>query len=133
MLQTTGIDTFQFKPHSVSWAYASAAARSGWLFATLRLRWAPGRDSCQSALCDCLGDKFAAMLKMRPPKQSHNALDSHLDPVSRATSKWRISNISARLAGFLTLLSCVSVIDLCKSRRRFADASRSVPEKRSCL
>ena len=27
---------------------------------------------------------------MRPPKRSHNALDHHLDPVSRATSKWRI-------------------------------------------
>ena len=36
------------------------------------------------------GDKFAAMLKMRPSKQSRNALDDHLDPVSRATSKWRI-------------------------------------------
>ena len=29
-------------------------------------------------------------MKMRPPKRSHNALDHHLDPVSRATSKWRI-------------------------------------------
>ena len=28
------------------------------------------RDGCQSALWD----SFAAMLKMRPPKQSHNAL-----------------------------------------------------------
>ena len=37
-----------------------------------------------------LGDEFAAMLKMRPPKQSHSALDNHLDSVSRATSKWRI-------------------------------------------
>ena len=25
-----------------------------------------------------------------PTKRSHNALDNHLDPVSRATSKWRI-------------------------------------------
>ena len=37
-----------------------------------------------------LGDEFAAMLKMRPPKQSYSALDNHLDSVSRATSKWRI-------------------------------------------
>ena len=35
-----------------------------------------------------LGNEFAATLKMRPPKQSHNALDSYLDSVSRATSKW---------------------------------------------
>ena len=56
----------------------------------LRLRRRPGGDCCQSALWDCLGDKFVAMLKMRPPKQSHNALDNHLDQVSGATSKWRI-------------------------------------------
>ena len=37
-----------------------------------------------------LGDEFAAMLKMRPPKQSYSALDNHLDLASRATSKWRI-------------------------------------------
>ena len=36
-----------------------------------------------------LGHKFAAMLKMRPPKPSDNALDNHLDPVSRTTSKGR--------------------------------------------
>ena len=36
------------------------------------------------------GDEFAAMLKMRPPKQSHNALDNPRDTVSRATSKWRM-------------------------------------------
>ena len=40
-----------------------------------------------------LEDKFAAMLKLRPPKQSHNALwDNYLDSVSRATSKWGIGN-----------------------------------------
>ena len=37
-----------------------------------------------------VGDKFDATMKMRPPKRSHNALDHHLDLVSRATSKWRI-------------------------------------------
>ena len=37
-----------------------------------------------------LGHKFAAMLKMRPPKQSHSALDNNLDPVSRTTSKRRM-------------------------------------------
>ena len=36
-----------------------------------------------------LGHKFAAMLKVRPPKQSHNSLDNHLEPVSRTTSKGR--------------------------------------------
>ena len=51
------------------------------LFATLTLRGRPGSDGCQSALWGC----FAAMLKMRHPKESHNALDNHLDPVSRAT------------------------------------------------
>ena len=40
-----------------------------------------------------LGDEFTAMLKRRLPKQSHNALESHLDPVSRATSKWPIDRV----------------------------------------
>ena len=40
-----------------------------------------GRVGCQSALWDC-SDELAAMLKMHAPKQSHNALDNHLDPVS---------------------------------------------------
>ena len=44
-----------------------------------------------------LEDKFAATLKMRPPKQSHNALETHLEPVSRATSKWQIT--SERVSG----------------------------------
>lgn len=56
----------------------------------LRLHGRPGGDCCQSALWNCLGDKFVTMLKMRPPKQSQNALDNHLDQVSGATSKWRI-------------------------------------------
>ena len=30
-------------------------------------------------------------------KQSHNALDNHLDPVSRATSKWRIPWVQERI------------------------------------
>ena len=46
-----------------------------------------GRDGCQSALWDCFGGQIFAMLKIRPPKQSHNALDNHLDPVFRKTSK----------------------------------------------
>ena len=34
------------------------------------------------------GDEFATMLKMpRPPKQSHNALDIHLDPLYHTNSK----------------------------------------------
>ena len=32
------------------------------------------------------------MLNIRPPKQSYNALWQHLDPASRATSKWLISD-----------------------------------------
>ena len=40
-----------------------------YLLATLRLRGRPGRDGCESALWE-----FAAMLNMRPPKQSHNAI-----------------------------------------------------------
>ena len=60
------------------------------VLATLRLRGVPGRDGCQSALWDCFGDEFAAMLKMRPEKQSHNSFDNRVVPVSRATSKWRV-------------------------------------------
>ena len=32
---------------------------------------------------------YSPLLKTRPPKTSHNALDKHLDP-GRATPKWRI-------------------------------------------
>ena len=69
-------------------------------FATLRLHGRPGRDGYQSALWD-------AFSTWRP-KQSQNAtnsppeavpqnsprmhFDNHLDPVSRATSKWRIAS-----------------------------------------
>ena len=44
------------------------------VFAILRLNGKPRRDCSQSALWDCFVDEFAAMLKMRPTKQSHNAL-----------------------------------------------------------
>ena len=40
---------------------------------------------CESALWDCFGRQICRHAEMRPPKQSHNALDNHLDPVSRAT------------------------------------------------
>ena len=43
-------------------------------FATLKLRGRTGRDGCQVHCGTVLKDKFAAMLKMRPPKQSHDAL-----------------------------------------------------------
>ena len=66
------------------------------VFATLRLRGRPGRVGRESALWDCF-DKFATMLKMRASKQSHNALDNHLDRVSRATSKWRIPWVRERI------------------------------------
>ena len=36
------------------------------VFAILRLHGRPDRDGSQGALWDCLGDEFAAMLKMRP-------------------------------------------------------------------
>ena len=32
--------------------------------------------------CGTVGDEFAAMLKMRPEKQSHNLFDNHVAPVS---------------------------------------------------
>ena len=60
------------------------------LFATLRLRGRLGRDGCQSALWDCFGGQIWRHNENASPKRSHNALDHHLDPVSRATSKWRI-------------------------------------------
>ena len=56
------------------------------LFATLRLRGWSGRDGCQSALWDCFGWRICRYVEKSSPKQSHNALDNHLDPVSRATS-----------------------------------------------
>ena len=43
--------------------------------------------------CKCIVGLFLGMHFQQGgkfvPKQSHNTLDSHLDPVSRATSKWR--------------------------------------------
>ena len=62
-------------------------------FATLRLRGRPGRDGCQNALWDCLGGQICRHVQNASPKQSHNALDNHLDPIFRATSKWRIAHV----------------------------------------
>ena len=60
------------------------------VFATLRLHGGQAEMVVKVRCGTVLGDEFAAMLKMRPPKQSYSALDNHLDSVSRATSKWRI-------------------------------------------
>ena len=61
------------------------AWRKCWIFATLKLRGRPGA----SALWDCFGERIFNKAANLSPKQSHNTLDNHLDPVSRATSKWR--------------------------------------------
>ena len=61
-------------------------------FATLRLRERTVEMVVKAHCGTVLGDKFAAMLKMRPSKQSHNAVENHLEPVSGATSKWRITS-----------------------------------------
>ena len=47
-----------------------------------------GSKWLSSALWDCFGDEFSTGRQICPPKQCHSALDHHLDPVSRATSKW---------------------------------------------
>ena len=43
--------------------------------------------------CKCIvglfGERIFNKAANLSPKQSHNTLDNHLDPVSRATSKWR--------------------------------------------
>ena len=66
------------------------------VFATLRLSGRPGRHGCQSALWDCFG-RICRSVENASPKQSHNALWNHLDPVSRATSKWRILLVQERI------------------------------------
>ena len=40
-----------------------------------------------------LGDEFTAMLKCIPQNSPTMHFDNHLDPVSRATSKWQNSVI----------------------------------------
>ena len=50
-----------------------------------------------------LGHKFAVMLKMLPLKQSHNALDNHLDPVSHTTSKGRIERFRVTFTASVNL------------------------------
>ena len=78
------------------------------IFSTLRLRGRLGRDGCQCALWDCFGGKITAMLKMRPPKYSHNALWQPSRPVSRATSKWRIRSLQlTRLGDSLSRDHCI--------------------------
>ena len=61
------------------------AWRKCWIFATLRLRGRPDA----SALWDCFWGRIFNKAANLSPKQCHNTLDNHLDPVSRATSKWR--------------------------------------------
>ena len=43
------------------------------------------------------GTNLPPCWKCVPPKKSHNALWNHLDPVSRATSKWRIPCVQERI------------------------------------
>ena len=45
------------------------------LLAVARLRGTPGRDGCQRALWDCLGDAFLTWRKIRPPMHFDNHLD----------------------------------------------------------
>ena len=80
LLQATGIDRFQCKLHSVPRASASAAARSGVAVRHFEVARETGSRWLSSVLWDCFGDKFAALLKRRPPKQSHNALAPGLPP-----------------------------------------------------
>ena len=66
------------------------------VFAALRLSGRPG-EMVVKVHCGTVLDEFAAVLKMRPPKQSHNALWNHLDPLSRANSKWRTLLVEERI------------------------------------
>ena len=61
-------------------------------FSTSRLCERPGRDGYQSALWDCLWDAYQRGGKFVPQNSPRMHFDNHLDPVSRATSKWRIVN-----------------------------------------
>ena len=55
-------------------ASASAAARSGVAVRHFEVARETASRWLSSVLWDCFGDKFAALLKRRPQKQSHNAL-----------------------------------------------------------
>ena len=67
-----------------------------------------------------LGHKFAAMLKVRPPKQSHNALDNHLDPVSRTTSKGRIERFRVTFTASVNLYDIKTFsLNLCYTAHYF--------------
>ena len=64
--------------------------------------------------------KFAAMLKMRPPKPSHNALDNHLDPVSCTTSKGRIERFRVTFTASVNLYDIKTFsLNLCYTSHYF--------------
>ena len=82
-----------------------------------------------------LGDEFAAMLKMCPPKQSHNVLDGHLDPVSRATSKWPILlyRTTGRTTGGHFVCACVNMSCWSATEAFPLNCLRSLPEFAGCF
>ena len=61
-------------------------------FATLRLRGRPGRDGGQVHCGTVLGTHFHCGVKFVPQNSPTMHFDNRLDPVSHATSKWRIAS-----------------------------------------
>ena len=92
----TCVTIYQMRKHTTPTRPQLTNSDKLWLLATLRLHGWQDRDGFQVHCGTVLGrgDAFSTWRQIRPPKQSHNALESHLDPVNHATSKWRIAILS---------------------------------------
>ena len=75
-------------------------------FATLRLRGRPGRDGCKVHCRTFWGTHFQHGGKFVPQNSPTMHFDNHLDPVSRATSKWRIEARSFKRYVALSTIWC---------------------------
>ena len=65
-------------------------------FTTLRLRGRPGRGGFIEHCGTVLGHAFSTWRQIRPQNSPTMHFDNHLDPVSRATSKWQIRHAHTR-------------------------------------
>ena len=107
----------------------SPIRRTPFILVTLRLRGRVGRDGFKVHFGTVLGDAFSTWRQIRPPKQSHNALDNYLDlfrppPHPPATSKWPIQSTLFKTDTFGTSAECLSQFGRCPSYRESNKGSK---------
>ena len=97
----------------------SPIRRTPFILVTLRLRGRVGRDGFKVHFGTVLGDVFSTWRQIRPPKQSHNALDNYLDLVPLQPQSGQYSQLSLRrtpLGPVLSVLFSLGDVHLTESQ-----------------